>query len=474
MVAFLAANLAAAPLATAQTAADGLLVRAVRFYRADQQKTRVTAFVQIPYALVEPTGPGSNGTMSYKVTFKIADSTGLTLHTQSWQNHAPASLRIPGAYALELLDFAIAPGSYRLEVAVRDSVSGHQATSALELKGFAAPPRASDLLLSPEMRTAAADDTVPRPGELRRSNTLITATAVLRVTPLRTKAFYLLEAYSRADTAQEGTMMVSIVDSAGKTLLRTSPTPVAVQPGGSILQGQLDLAGLPPGRYRMNVGVQLGGETIERSGEFIMADLDETLERDVAAREAAQVTDQGYFAAMGAEELDAAFEPLSYIASSSDLRAYDKDELSVAAKRTFLTQFWRKRDPSPGTPRNETREQFYEAIAFANRQYGEPTSSRPGWKTDRGRIFARHGTPDEVLDRPREGRAPPYLVWRYTRDRLRYYVFADRTGLGAYQMIRSNDRGDIGLPNWREILGEDAVRDIGRFVGEDFYAAQAN
>jgi hypothetical protein len=50
-------------------------------------------------------------------------------------------------------------------------------------------------------------------------------------------------------------------------------------------------------------------------------------------------------------------------------------------------------------------------------------------------------------------------------------VFADRTGLGAYNLLKTNDRDEPTFPGWREILKEDAVQDIGRYVGVDFYGA---
>ena len=49
----LAAAVWAGPVLAAQ-ATDPLTVRAVRFYRADGQKTTVKAFVEVPAALGEP------------------------------------------------------------------------------------------------------------------------------------------------------------------------------------------------------------------------------------------------------------------------------------------------------------------------------------------------------------------------------------------------------------------------------------
>jgi GWxTD domain-containing protein len=297
---------------------------------------------------------------------------------------------------------------------------------------------------------------------------LVTAAARLELTPLRATAYYLLEAYSAQET--KGTLTIKVVDSAGKALTTTPATPVTVPAGGGVLKGQLDLSGLPPGQYTMNAALDIGGKTVERSAVFNMAGLDETLEKDVARREAAKGTDEGYFEAMNEKELDAAKEPLMLVAQSGELSKYTKD-LSLRAKRRFLVEFWQKRDLVPSTPDNETRQRFYDAVAYADRTYGEKgRAAVPGWKTDRGRIFVRNGAPDDVLQRPQAGRSPPYEVWRFRTGKDRYYIFIDRAnGLGNYQLVYSNDLKEPGQPNWQELLHkEDAVDDISRFLGVDF------
>jgi GWxTD domain-containing protein len=448
-----------------------LILRAVRSYRAEQGRTEVNAFVQVPYMLMQPTSSGEEGAMSYRVEVRVTDSTGLKLLEQSWQNHASARLRRPEAFAVDMVRFSLAPGRYRLDVGVVDSVSGRRSDTAVDLEGFAAAPPASDLLLSPQIRATAAGDTVPQPAELRWGQMLVTAAARLNLTPLRPDAFYLLEAYSSKEAT--GTLQLRVADSAGKPLVTTAETPVQVPAGGGILKGQLDLGGLPPGHYAMVASLELGGKTVERSATFTMAALDETLEKDVVRREAARATDEGYFEAMSEEEIEIAKEPVSLVAESGEMSKWSKD-LSLRAKRRFLTDFWKRRDPTPETPVNETRQLFYAAVAYADKTYGEGSgrAARPGWKTDRGRIYVKNGSPDETLDRVQAGRSVPYQVWRYRRGRDRYYIFADRSnGIGIYQLVHSNDVRETGVPNWREVVREEAVADIGRFLGIDFFDA---
>jgi GWxTD domain-containing protein len=445
-----------------------LILRAVRSYRVEGGRTEVNAFVQVPYLLMQPTTSGPEGRLSYRVEVRVTDSTGLKLLEQSWQNQATAALRRPDAFAVDMVRFSLTPGRYRLEVAVVDSVSGHRAVTGVDLEGFASAPAASDLLLSPQIRPTAAGDTVPRPAELRWGQMLVAAAARLDLTPLRPTAYYLLEAYSPAQA--NGTLRLRVADSTGKALITTAETPVQVPMGGGVLKGQLDLTGLPPGSYDMVAALQLGGKTVERAAGFTMAGLDETLEKDVVRREAAKVTDAGYFEAMGQEELELAKEPLVIVAESGELSKWSKD-LSLRAKRRFLVDFWKRRDPTPDTPVNEARRVFYDGVAYAEKHFGEKGRvSAPGWRTDRGRIYIKYGEPEEQLDRVQAGRAVPYQVWRYRQGRDRYFVFADRSnGIGVYQLVHSNDVKEIGLPNWREIVTQEGVADIGRFLGIDFF-----
>jgi hypothetical protein len=97
----------------------------------------------------------------------------------------------------------------------------------------------------------------------------------------------------------------------------------------------------------------------------------------------------------------------------------------------------------------------------------------PGWKADRGRIYARNGKPDEVYQKQQEGRAPPYQVWRYASGKGLYYIFADRTGFGAFTLIYSNDIREPNLPSWGTILGGPAVQDISQWLGIDLMTTAA-
>jgi len=465
----LAAGVLAAPTRIGvRQAEDVMAVRAVRFYRAESRQTLVKAFVQIPYVGFADAGAaGTSNQVTYFVTVKVSDSTGLGLLQEGWTNHIPRSFAQPGVMGLEMLEFPVLPGAYVLDVTVEDSVTGWKASVRTAIEGFRSPPPVSDLLLSPEIRAAAPGDTVPNPGELRIGNLLVTGAVELHLTPLKSQMYYLIEAYG--EQPENGTLSAAILDSAGKPVLKTPAAAVSVPAGGGVLKGQLDLTGLPEGQYSMAVSVTLGGVTSERRQPFTMANLQETLAKEAARVEQEQRTDAGYFGAMNEAQLDSAAGPLLFIATPADGLNMYKD-LSVDAKRRWLTEFWTRRDLSPGVARNETRENFYEAIAYANQQFKvSGRNTTPGWRTDRGRIYAKYGPYDEYLDRVSQGQAPPYQVWRYTKQKDRYFIFVDRSNLGEYQMIYTNDLTEVSRPDWQDILTPDGTIDVGRWLGVNFF-----
>ncbi|MCR4437834.1 MAG: GWxTD domain-containing protein [bacterium] len=132
--------------------------------------------------------------------------------------------------------------------------------------------------------------------------------------------------------------------------------------------------------------------------------------------------------------IDLAIEQLRYVARKKDI---DAMLAATPAEREMLFEvFWRRRDPTPGTERNELREEFFRRVDFANRQFTVLLSERDGWRTDRGRIYIIYGPPTEVEREPTQLDSPAYEIWYY-RHLNRRFLFADRNGTGDYQLVRS-------------------------------------
>ena len=119
----------------------------------------------------------------------------------------------------------------------------------------------------------------------------------------------------------------------------------------------------------------------------------------------------------------------------------------------FVEQFWLRRDPTPGTPENEFKTEHYRRMAYANEHFA---SSRPGWQTDRGRVYITYGPPDEIESHPngQDQRGPqPFEQWLYHHaDASKpgiVFEFADAAGDKEYRLVymgELNDERERGGP----------------------------
>ena len=114
-------------------------------------------------------------------------------------------------------------------------------------------------------------------------------------------------------------------------------------------------------------------------------------------------------------------EEVPYIIFEEERAAFKK--LTTDDEReAFIEQFWERRNPNPGSPENEYKEEYYQGIICANERYG---TAIPGWKTDRGRILIMYGPPEHIDSHPdgeacagrdsQGTRTPtcPFEEWRY-------------------------------------------------------------
>jgi GWxTD domain-containing protein len=86
---------------------------------------------------------------------------------------------------------------------------------------------------------------------------------------------------------------------------------------------------------------------------------------------------------------------------------------SDRARDRFIEDFWRARDPTAGTDRNEYREEHARRLEAAQKLFGSRT--RPAGRSDRGRTYILLGAPEQV-DRLADSRNfYPLEIWSYTR-----------------------------------------------------------
>jgi GWxTD domain-containing protein len=129
------------------------------------------------------------------------------------------------------------------------------------------------------------------------------------------------------------------------------------------------------------------------------------------------------------KDLDLAIQQMQYIASPSELDEIEEIK-DYDEKLDNYLEYWNKKDPSPNSVENETMNEYYRRVEYANEHF---KGYFKGWKSDMGMIYITLGPPDQVTRRPYEMDTRPYEIWDYFVIN-RSFVFIDQTNFGDYRL----------------------------------------
>ena len=116
----------------------------------------------------------------------------------------------------------------------------------------------------------------------------------------------------------------------------------------------------------------------------------------------------------------------------------------------FIKAFWRVRDPNPATPQNEFKQELIKRFNYANKYLGID-SPKPGWKTDRGRIYILLGKPVSIERYYMSQVLVPIEVWYYYgqgKPGLPPHfaiIFFKRNGMGEFKLYDPLSDGPYAL-----------------------------
>jgi len=131
-------------------------------------------------------------------------------------------------------------------------------------------------------------------------------------------------------------------------------------------------------------------------------------------------------------------EEVVYIITPAEKEVFLQLE-SDRERDTFISAFWKQRNPNPNLPENEFKKEHYRRIAYANNWFGKD-SPAPGWRTDMGRIYITLGEPKSIERFENVTEIYPTIIWFYQG--LAAYglpdsfnvVFFKQSGMGEYEL----------------------------------------
>lgn len=187
-------------------------------------------------------------------------------------------------------------------------------------------------------------------------------------------------------------------------------TVIVSEPGEARLEADIPADSISNGYFNLVVGF------LDQKGKY-----------EAKRAKAFEVRSQFFY---WGKDVESAIDLLAYIASGGFIESFEKADPET--RKTLWDEFWRKKDPTPETPRNEFYEEHVRRFEFANERFR--TAHTQGWKTDRGRIYIVYGPPDQVETYPYDMDRDPTEVWQYNKLGRRF-VFVDETGFGDYRLV---------------------------------------
>jgi GWxTD domain-containing protein len=254
------------------------------------------------------------------------------------------------------------------------------------------------------------------------------------------QVYYYAEAYNLQPQGDPADYLLrsTVFDAVGKEIL-SRERPKKQVGESSVLVDQFPVARMKSGTYSLVLALLDTGRTVLSSTGKKFFVYNETLGVDSALLAGGSGLPLNVYMSMGEQELDQEFDWCKYESTADEKNQYE-ELTGVDAKRTFMTEFWRKRPPG-------LREEYLSRVAYANRNLR--AGMRDGYRSDRGRVRITYGEPDDIDRHPSETDRRPYEIWMYHNIQGGViFVFVQRNVGGDYELVHSTHRNELRDDNW--------------------------
>ena len=349
---------------------------------------------------------------AYDVIASLEPEGGSDPVEESWQQSVSVDTfdetLLTGETIVFQTDLTLLPGQYDLELTVRDRNADHGS----EVSGTLNVPSL------PDARLALSEPVLLRLYRPADDGTeyVVHPSHYYPSTPERID--FLAEASGASSSAAPYTLRVSLVPE-GEDAEPVGPTYTdALTPDSSgILEafGSLEDPGVQFGEFELTF------ELTDAAG-------------NVVASESTPLMIAGSSAWIASNWEDA-LDLIAYEATEDEMDILEDIE-EPARRLEAWACFWKIRDPVPATATNEALVSYFERIETANRTW--KSALRPGYKSDRGRVYMTLGAPDDVIERAMPAGPVPFEIWRYYDYNVEIR-FVDRIGFNNYEIDNIGD-----------------------------------
>ena len=124
------------------------------------------------------------------------------------------------------------------------------------------------------------------------------------------------------------------------------------------------------------------------------------------------------------KDIDLAIRQLTYVAEKDELE-FIQAATTAEEKHKRFKDFWKMKDPSPQTDKNEAFETYYGRIEYADKKFKSYTA---GWRSDMGMVFIIYGSPYNIERYNSTTDTRQFERWTYGNNKQ--FTFVDNSGFG--------------------------------------------
>lgn len=215
----------------------------------------------------------------------------------------------------------------------------------------------------------------------------------------------------------------------------------------------MDLRPVPSGEYEVVLELRDAQDVIQTVRKRFFTRYKSSLQQPMAQTTDSEVA--GSFAAAFTDSL-ALLDLIRYhlpIAEDVDRGIIDRQMpyADLRAMQSFLYTFWKKRDMLDPAAAFHVYE---ENINIVRENFS--TKIKPGWQTDRGRVYLQYGKPNVRTIRLNDADYWPFEIWHYyvTDDNLhnRRFLFYDTNLMGDMELLHSDVPGEVKNFAWKDMV----------------------
>ncbi len=335
---------------------------------------------------------------------------------------------------IDLMQYSLVPDHYKIEITMRDSVSGAKGITEhlLKVRDFSKKFCLSDIYFIADIQKTNKKSNFEKNGYLLIPNI---QRSYFNTDKEKLYIYYEinnLEFDSESQTYYH--TYYSIMDLAEKEITSgLKEWHLASASGVAQIEG-ISVSNLQPGIYKIKV------ETIDVKGDRFTSN---------AAYFQITAPLQQYNTILPMTEADIAnyLKQIRYIASDKEISIFK--QLNNESKQKFLLDFWQSKDPDPSTTENEFMHEHFKRIAYTEAHF------RGGIDSDIGRIYIIYGPPQDIdRDFSQMKNSKPIITWYYAMEGSVKFVFVDRTGDGIYTLVHSTKQDEYSDPDWKNRIME--------------------